>query len=78
MDNLFTTARLLRALRELGVAAAGTVRTSRTAREDWEAVQEGKSKEDTEQSQNLESGTGQNQTTKGSAAQSGQSTAART
>jgi hypothetical protein len=54
LDNLFTTARLLRTLREIGVGAAGTARTSKTAREEWDekqaqkqAGQEGKSKENT-------------------------------
>ena len=37
-DNLFTTIRLLETLRELGIGAAGTVRTMRTKREEeWDA-----------------------------------------
>ena len=33
LDNLFTSARLLATLREMGIGAAGTVRTGQTARE---------------------------------------------
>ena len=33
LDNLFTSARLLRQLKQEGFGAAGTVRTSKTARE---------------------------------------------
>jgi hypothetical protein len=33
LDNLFTSARLLATLRDIGIRAAGTVRTSQTARE---------------------------------------------
>lgn len=36
LDNLFTSARLLRVLREEGFRAAGTVRTKQTAREEIE------------------------------------------
>ena len=34
LDNLFTTSRLLSTLRDLGIGAAGTVRTGQTAREE--------------------------------------------
>ena len=40
-DNLFTTIPLLETLRELGIGAAGTVRTMRTKREEqWDAEEE--------------------------------------
>ena len=34
LDNLFTTFRLLSTLRDLGIGAAGTVRTDQTARKE--------------------------------------------
>ena len=38
LDNLFTSAKLLSQLRKDGYGAAGTVRTSKTAREEQEAL----------------------------------------
>ena len=36
LDNLFTSARLLKRLRDLGIGGAGTVRTTKTQREEKE------------------------------------------
>ena len=40
LDNLFTSSKLLSTLREYGIGAAGTVRTSKTKREENEEKRE--------------------------------------
>ena len=40
IDNLFTSSKLLSTLRDYGIGAAGTVRTSRTKREENKEIRE--------------------------------------
>ena len=44
LDNLFTSARLLKRLRDLGIGGAGTVRTTKTKREEKEPGDKAKEK----------------------------------
>jgi hypothetical protein len=45
LDNLFTSARLLKRLRDFGIGGAGTVRTTKTKREEKEIKARDKAKE---------------------------------